>query len=102
MRDVWLAPCSAARALASPDAAAVRAYFENHFIPYAVVAADGRDLGLVTGYYEPLLLGSRIRNARFPVALYAPPDDLLTIDLGDLYPDLKDRRLRGRQSTAGA
>jgi len=96
LRDVWLAPCSAARALMSPDAAAVRAYFENHFIPYAIGIADGRDAGLVTGYYEPLLAGSRIRDARFPVALYAPPDDLLTIDLAELHPDLKDRRLRGR------
>ena len=33
---------------------------------------------------------------QFAVALYAPPDDLLTIDLSELYPDLKDRRLRGR------
>ena len=28
--------------------------------------------------------------------LYAVPDDLLTIDLTELYPDLKDKRLRGR------
>ncbi len=74
----------------------MRAYFESHFIPYAVGAADGRDSGLVTGYYEPLLAGSRIRTPQFAVALYAPPDDLLTIDLSLLYPDLKDRRLRGR------
>ncbi len=28
--------------------------------------------------------------------LYAAPDDLLTIDLTELYPELKDKRLRGR------
>ena len=28
--------------------------------------------------------------------LYAPPDDLLTVDLADLYPELKDKRVRGR------
>lgn len=96
MRDVWTAPCTAAGMLTTPGAAEVRTYFENHFIPYAIVGADGRDTGLVTGYYEPLLAGSRTRSAQFPVALYAPPDDLLTIDLTELYPDLKDRRLRGR------
>jgi membrane-bound lytic murein transglycosylase A len=95
-RDVWIAPCTVAAAMTTPDAATARAFFETHFIPYAIVAADGRDTGLVTGYYEPLLAGSRTRSEQFPVALYSPPDDLLTIDLTELYPDLKDRRLRGR------
>ena len=51
---------------------------------------------MITGYYEPLLAGSRIRSARNRVPLYAAPDDLLTIDLTELYPELKDKRLRGR------
>ena len=71
----------------------MRAFFENHFIPYQVVAADGRDTGMVTGYYEPLLDGSRVRSARYNVPLYAAPDDLLTIDL--------DRALSGAQGTCG-
>ena len=52
--------------------------------------------GLVTGYYEPLLAGSRTRKAPFLYPVYGVPDDLLTIDLGDLRPDLKGQRLRGR------
>ncbi len=51
---------------------------------------------MVTGYYEPLLAGSRTRTPRYAVPLYAAPDDLLTIDLTELYPELKDKRLRGR------
>jgi hypothetical protein len=51
---------------------------------------------MVTGYYEPLLDGSRIRSERHRVPLYGAPDDLLTIDLTELYPELKDKRLRGR------
>jgi membrane-bound lytic murein transglycosylase A len=74
----------------------VRAFFQRHFTPYAVRGADGRDTGMVTGYYEPLLLGSRARTARFGIALYAPPDDLLTVDLAALYPELKDKRVRAR------
>jgi peptidoglycan lytic transglycosylase A len=92
----WQAPCAAAQALPSPNAEAARAFFEKYFSPYQVVGADGRDTGMITGYYEPLLTGSRIRSPRFNVPLYAAPDDLLTIDLTELYPDLKDRRLRGR------
>ena len=78
------------------DAAAVRAFFEGHFSPYGVVADDGRIEGTITGYYEPLLAGSRTKNERFTVPLYSAPDDLLTIDLAALYPELKDKRLRGR------
>ena len=52
--------------------------------------------GMVTGYYEPLLRGSRMRIARYRYPLYAVPQDMLTIDLSSVYPDLKHRRLRGR------
>ena len=93
---LWQAPCAASETVAPKDFNAVRRFFENHFSPYQVIAADGRDTGMITGYYEPLLVGSRVRSQRYGVPLYAPPDDLLTIDLSDLYPELRDRRLRGR------
>ena len=93
---LWQGPCSAAGSLAPIDQGTVRKFFEAHFIPYRVEAADGRDTGMVTGYYEPLLDGSRVRSERYSVPLYAAPDDLLTIDLTDLYPELKGKRLRGR------
>lgn len=92
----WQTTCAAAMAVDGTDAKAARAYFESHFTPHRVLAADGKDTGLVTGYYEPLLVGARARSSRFGVPLYAAPDDLLTIDLVSLHPDLKDRRLRGR------
>src|SRR5207244_12267650 len=38
----------------------------------------------------------RIRSEQDLYPRYAPPDDLLTIDLIELYPALKDKRLRGR------
>ncbi|HET7033963.1 MAG TPA: MltA domain-containing protein, partial [Casimicrobiaceae bacterium] len=92
----WQGPCTAADALAPIDRGTVRKFFESNFIPYRIETADGRDTGMVTGYYEPLLDGSRVRSARYTVPLYAAPDDLLTIDLTELYPDLKGKRLRGR------
>jgi membrane-bound lytic murein transglycosylase A len=95
-RTLWQAPCADADAVVPADRNAVRAFFESHFSPYQVVAADGRETGMVTGYYEPLLAGSRTRSASHRVPLYAAPDDLLTIDLAALYPELKDKRLRGR------
>ncbi len=92
---LWQTPCADSEQMTA-TAANVRAFFESHFIPYRVAAADGSDVGRVTGYYEPLLKGSRQRTAQFTVPLYAPPDDLLTVELSDLYPELKDKRVRGR------
>ncbi len=94
---LWQPPCAAAEKIDGRDPKAVRHFLEAHFIPYAVSdAADGKDTGLVTGYYEPLLKGSRTRSETFGVPLHAPPDDLLTVDLTALHPELKDRRVRAR------
>ena len=94
--SIWASPCAAAEAVDGSDEAAVRAYFAAHFSPYAVAFADGRRDGLVTGYYEPLLAGSRVRTSRFTVPLYAVPDDLVVVDLATLHAELASRRVRGR------
>ncbi|MDE2311394.1 MAG: MltA domain-containing protein, partial [Betaproteobacteria bacterium] len=78
------------------DSTALRAFYETWFTPYQVFNPDGSEQGVITGYYEPKLYGSRTRTARYRYPLYAPPDDLLQIDLGEAYPQLKDLRLRGR------
>jgi membrane-bound lytic murein transglycosylase A len=95
-RAVWQAPCAAGAQIDGADEGAVRTFFLEHFSPYRVAAADGADMGLVTGYYEPLLTGSRTRTDQFAIALYAQPDDLLTVDLSSLFPELKGKRVRGR------
>lgn len=92
----WQAICGRADALVNPDNNALRQFFEEQFTPYQVFNPDGTDHGLITGYYEPRLSGSSSKTARFKYPLYAAPDDLLTIDLTEVYPQLKDLRLRGR------
>ena len=69
---------------------------EQHFQAYLVSQADGAQEGLVTGYYEPLLNGSRTPSVTYAYPIYSPPDDLIVVDLSDLYPELKHLRLRGR------
>ena len=93
---LWQAPCAAAAAIDDNDPVAVREFFERNLTPYRITSSDGADSGLVTGYYEPLLRGSRHPGPEFPAPLYAPPDDLLTVELGDLYPELEGKRVRGR------
>ncbi len=92
-----LAPvCAAARAVPPDDAKAARSFFESTFVPYAIVAGDrGRD-GLVTGYYEPILHGSRQRSDTYRYPVYGVPPDLLLVDLSRIYPELAGMRLRGR------
>ena len=92
----WKAPCAAAKQVDAGDGVAIRQYFETYFVPNMVRAADGADTGLITGYYEPMLHGSRKRGGAYQTPLYKVPDDLVTVDLASVYPSLKGMRLRGR------
>jgi membrane-bound lytic murein transglycosylase A len=95
-RTAWQAVCAEAATMTAPDNATVRAFFERAFQPYQATQEDGSTEGLVTGYYEPLLRGDRMPTARARFPLYAAPDDLITVDLASVYPELKNLRLRGR------
>ncbi len=92
----WLPLCAAAAALDADDALAQRTFYEKWFTPYKVLNPDGSDTGLVTGYYEPLLQGSRKQSKRFAYPLYAPPDDMLEVDMGELYPQFRGKIVRAR------
>ena len=88
--------CEAARALPAEDEAAARNFIEATFDAWSVVSADGAADGMVTGYYEPVLAGSRARSERFRFPVYGVPADLIAVDLEGANPDLKGLRLRGR------
>ncbi len=67
----WAAVCDRANAQKPRDA---KAFFENNFRAYAVRnQVTGKSEGLVTGYYEPIINGSRVRTDRYTVPLYAYP-----------------------------
>ncbi len=93
----WRSLCADASLFSQPDDDTARAFFETRFQPHVVNGDNGRKHdGIITGYYEPLLHGSLKRSERFRYPVYGVPDDLLIVDLGGLYPELKDKRLRGR------
>ncbi|MEW5770727.1 MAG: murein transglycosylase A [Pseudomonadota bacterium] len=93
----WSAVCQAAQGLpAEPDAETVRAFLQGAMQPWQSLQPDGAQEGLITGYYEPLLRGSRTFGYKYRFPVYAAPDDLLVVDLSALYPELKSLRLRGR------
>lgn len=92
-RELWEATCAATR---NADRNTLRAWFETWLRPWQLVNPDGSREGLVTGYYEPLVKGSRHRSAAFSIPVFGPPDDMITVDLSSLYPELKNLKLRGR------
>ncbi len=57
------------------DLAAARRFFTTHFTPHKIVPKDAAR-GFVTGYYEPVVAGSRVETAEFTTPLLARPDDL--------------------------
>jgi membrane-bound lytic murein transglycosylase A len=95
-RAHWSDTCSQAATVPPGDAAAIRSHFETLFRPYRMTNPDASTTGLVTGYYEPLLRGSLRKHASFLHPLYAPPDDLIVVDLSQVAPETKNLRLRGR------
>lgn len=93
----WREVCDAAATLGqAPGDAQVRRFFETRFTPWQLGNGDGSVGGLVTGYYEPLIRGSRTRSSRYSWPVHGAPSDMLSIELGDVYPELKSMRLRGR------
>ncbi len=95
-RGDWKEACTIARQVNGGDERAIRVFFESFFVPNQVLAADGASSGLVTGYYEPLLHGARKRGGPYQTPLYKVPEDLVSVDLAAVYPELKGMRLRGR------
>lgn len=95
-KEAWKAACDVARTLRQPNNAQIIDYFSNHFDVYRAQNQDGTAKGMVTGYYQPLLKGSRKQSKAYPHPLYRVPDDLITVELADAYPQLKYKRVRGR------
>jgi membrane-bound lytic murein transglycosylase A len=81
----------------SADTVAIRAFLQRHLQPWRLLDGSGQIArNTVTGYYEPLIHASRERTEEYQWPLYASPDDLLTVDLGSVYPDLAGKRIRGK------
>jgi membrane-bound lytic murein transglycosylase A len=103
-RETWRDVCANAERIDPGSGRSVQSFFAARFDAYRVLALrlegsreiDTRDTGLLTGYYEPLLRGSRARSDRYSTPLYRVPPDLLVIDLASVHPELANTRLRGK------
>ncbi len=68
---------AASRQTGAVTKAGAKAFFEQHFTPNAVVHAGPN--GLLTGYYEPLLTGSRTPQGEYQTPIYKRPPDLVNL-----------------------
>lgn len=89
----------AAAAIATPEAA--KAFFETHFVPHRVM--HDRAPGLLTGYYEPVLAGSRVEEGPYRIPVYRRPPDLVNLvgeeERGALAESLTHARRRADGTT---
>ncbi|HKQ29046.1 MAG TPA: MltA domain-containing protein [Burkholderiales bacterium] len=82
--------------MAPDDEQAARQFFESGFVPYALVSSENSDSGLITGYYEPIIEGSRTQTEQHRFPIFGVPEDLIVVDLTATNPELRNTRLRGR------
>jgi membrane-bound lytic murein transglycosylase A len=74
-RALWNV-CRKALGLRPQDSNTARTFFEQNFQPVRI-ARLGETQGFLTGYYEPIVQGSRLPNPEFHVPVYRRPPDLV-------------------------
>ncbi|MGT2502978.1 murein transglycosylase A [Bradyrhizobium guangxiense] len=68
-------PCKVAKSLEISDDSKARTFFEENFAPLRISRLGEPD-GFVTGYYEPVLEGSRTQTDVYNVPVYRRPSNL--------------------------
>lgn len=95
-KPAWSGPCERSTQVAAASDESIRQFFEREFALYEIRNADRTPEGVITGYYEPLINGSRTRAGAYVFPVYGLPDDLLTIDVRLIPPNLRGRPLAAR------
>lgn len=85
----WSQACAEAKAWPEGDAIT---FFASQLA--AIQVGDGK--AFATGYYEPEIAGSRTPQLGYEIPVYKKPSDLIEGDLGDFFPELKGKKIRGR------
>jgi membrane-bound lytic murein transglycosylase A len=83
-------PCREARATEISDGARARSFFETHFVPLKISRLGEGD-GFVTGYYEPVLQGSKTQTDVYNVPIYRRPSNLFVRGYKQDSPDLPNK-----------
>lgn len=91
----WQPACKEAMSITPVSEAAARDFFQKWFTP--VEFNDHRPVrGLFTGYYMAYLRGSLTKTKEYNIPIYGLPSNMVTVNLGDFDPALKNRKIIGR------
>jgi membrane-bound lytic murein transglycosylase A len=88
MAEALKAVCSRANAAIPLEEDGARKFFEDNFRPLRISKLGDTD-GFLTGYYEPIIQGSRVPTGEFTAPLYRRPPNLVVSGrrkLGDVFP----------------
>ncbi len=80
-------PCQAAKSADVTDGNKARAFFEQHFTPIRI-SRLGEGEGFVTGYYEPIVDGSKTKTDVYNVPVYRRPSNLFVRGYSQASPGL--------------
>jgi membrane-bound lytic murein transglycosylase A len=79
-----------------PSADELSEYILKNFYVYAGVQAQKPVEVLFTGYYEPMMDGSRTQSSQFKYPIYGRPSDLMTFNLADFSCNCPSEKAIGR------
>ncbi len=80
----------------APTPAQLDEFVRTNYRVYRAAGAPADDGVLFTGYYEPVIAGSRVRSTAYSVPVLGRPTDLVTIDLERFSARFKGETLTGR------
>jgi membrane-bound lytic murein transglycosylase A len=83
-------PCRSARATELSDGAKAKTFFEQQFQPLRISRLGEGD-GFVTGYYEPVIDGSRTQTDVYTVPVYRRPSNLFVRGFKQDSPSLPNK-----------
>ena len=99
----WLEPCKESFKLKIKDNKGAMLYFQKWFLPFSIsysysnnIFSKGDDLGLFTGYYEPLIEGSTIYTNEYKYPIYSYPENYIKVNLEDFNKSLKGKFIIGK------
>ncbi len=76
----WRDLCTRARSIDGNSTGALRNFYEKEFAAYQIQDDDRKIDGVVTGYFEPEIKGSRRYGAPYIYPVYGQPEDMLYLD----------------------
>lgn len=76
----WRTLCERSERVDRKSSASIRGFYEREFSAYQIRDDDRRSNGVVTGYFEPEIEGSRKYAPPFIYPVYGQPQDMLYLD----------------------